>query len=389
MPDSTTFTDKYGRWVEMPDSSTDADVDAAIEAKYGTITKGQQYSYEHGMPQFSRPLNVKAMAAPALSAAAGIATGGLSVPIQALGQAGAGLINAAIRSPKEASNTDVLKNAAWDVGTNVAPTLVSAGGPAVKRLAERYWTGMAKPTVTALRDTTTMKAGGTEAEAAREVAQTVLGSGRGTLTQGNVKAAQDSLDALDQQLSGAIAGSRATIARSAVEKALIDEANRIGVGTIGKAQQQEALSRAFDELQKLPDQIPIQKAQEIKQSIYATRNYLANATDSAAAAADKVMGRSYRAEIEQAAPETKAINDQFRKEIPATKVLARAVQRTGNRNPVGLQEMVALASGNPLPLATAAANHPLIGSWITQQMYRAAPALPAAGNALRLAIMSQ
>lgn len=279
----------------------------------------------------------------------------------------------------------------------LGPKVVAKGaqtiGPMLESAGERWWTGAAKPTLAALRKTTTMQQGGTEAEAARQVARTNLKLNRGTLVQSNVRAAERGLDALDTQLSAAIANSSATIPRTAIEQALLDEGTRVGVGTLGRAQQQRALSAAFDELQKLPDHIPIQEAQQLKQSIYAAReaSYAADAATTAAAAADKVTGRALRGQIAQAAPDTADINAQFQEQIPALSALGRGVQRAGNRNPVGLPEMLALAKGKPTVAIAAAMNHPTTGSWLAQRLFNTGQALSglSSGDAYRAALIAR
>lgn len=315
-------------------------------------------------------------------------TGGLS--LAALGVAGAGaggmMGASSVGADTRQAAIEGLKQGALQLpfagmGATAAP---------LERGAESLWLRLAKPKASTIARTMGFKTGGQEA-GRREIAQTVLGENLGTIRGGNVAKMQTKLDDLDTALNQAIQSSSATVPRQVLEDALAEESTRVGHGTLGQRTQQSALNDAFDELSKLPQNIPVQQAQAIKQQIYKTRNYAGNAADSAQAAADKVTGRALRGGIETAAPEARDINAQFTHLIPAKAALADAAARAGNRDPIGLSQLIFGAARHPITAAGAILNYPSAGSFAAQRMYNAAKTLPAlqanAPNLIRAAII--
>lgn len=317
--------------------------------------------------------------------AATMATGGMAGIPAVIAAAGAGTAaQLADDSTRNMSMFDRLMSAAKSGGvqglTQGVGEAVSAAAPVLTNAAKSLWAKTAKITEPVAKTTQTMRMGGTLADAKDEIATTVLDKGLGALSKSNAGAMRDSIDTLDGLLSSAISGSTKTIKRDVLQQALLDESNRVGVGTLAQETQQKALADAFDASGRLPANIPVQLAQKIKQQIYAARNYAAGASDAAAASADKVTGRALRSEIAAAEPSVAPINARLSKEIPALKAMDKALSRTSNRDAIGLSQMLAGVVTSPLTVASALINHPSIGSFTAQRIYDAAKLLPKDGR---------
>ncbi len=319
--------------------------------------------------------NARTAAAGAPTIAA-LMTGGLSIPAQAAIQGGVGVgSRLAIGQGVKDSLIGGAEDAAVPAVLGAAGEAAKFGATYVQKQAVNLWLRAAKISDSLAKDTQVARATGDVAAGKESIARTVLNEGLGWIRKGNADAMRAGLDALDDELKSAVASSSATIPRASIAQALTAESTRIGQGTLEKAAQQKALAEAGAELLKLPADIPVQEAQAIKQSIYKARNYAMGAADSAASAADKTMGRAYRAEIASAVPEVVPINDALSRGIPATKAMQAAVSKGQSRNPLSLGQIVGTAAHSPMAAAAATLNVPSVGSFTAQRVYDAAQAL--------------
>jgi hypothetical protein len=285
--------------------------------------------------------------------------------------------------------------AAGDMTGLALPEMATATAGTVGRMGERAavnWEGrLLKPKEKTIQSTIEYKATGSKPAGLEAVARTNLERGTGTIRSGNVARGQAGLDALDDQLNQAISTSTATIPRAALEQALRDEWLRVGTGSTAQAGLRGGLTRAWEELQRFGNDIPVQTAQRAKQAIYQARNYASTAADAASANADKTLGRAYRAEIANAVPAVEPINAEFSRHIPAQAALEDASFRVSKRDPIGFSQLIAGASGKPLPIIGAVVNHPTVGSFGAQRMFDASRMMSRGGmsaDAIRAAILA-
>lgn len=336
--------------------------------------------------EFDQKHTAMDQSAPTIAAlAAAPFTAGMSIPAAAATTGGAAGLTSLVRDWLSSDET-TLPASLWNASKEaVVQAALQAGGeilakaaPGAKRLARNLWVRVAKPSEAVAKRTQTALAGGSLPAAKQEIAETALSMGRGTLRSGNARAMHASLDDLDAQLSAVIAGSTKTVPRAALENAVLDfYAQAKYANNLDKM---AAAERVFDGLSGLPADIPIQQAQAIKQEVYATTPYVAGSMDAAMRKATKVKGRALRQEIAAAEPAVTPINAALTRQIPATSAIDAAINRAGNANPVRLSGT--LATMSPRAMATgavAAVNSPMGGSFVAQQLYRAAPFLAAAG----------
>lgn len=175
------------------------------------------------------------------------------------------------------------------------------------------------------------------------IAQTGLEEGIPSTRKGFERAEQLISD-LDAQVSGAIAGSQATIPRQAV-------ARRLG-GTVQEFRSQvdpledlAAIAKTGRGFKRtVPESIPVQQAQRLKQGTYQAIGKKFGQRGAASVEAEKALARGLREEISAAVPEVAPINARQGRLIQLRDALAAAEQRAGNRDAVGLTDIIAAAT---------------------------------------------
>jgi hypothetical protein len=259
---------------------------------------------------------------------------------------------------------------------------IAAVSPVLAKAGRSLWNRAAKVTEPIAKSTQTMRAGGTLMDAKNEIADTVLSQGRGTLTKGNLDALKASLDDMDDAIDSVISGSTKMVSRQELRNALQAKSASVGTGSLAQEAQQNALEKAFELLKNKPPKMTVQDAQKFKRSIYQAyeKTFAAGASDQAIAMADKTTAKALRGAIAREEPAVAEINAQMSKQIPAVKAVEKAISRGGNRDFIGLSQMLAGVVTNPLTVAGALVNHPTIGSFTAQQLYRAAQMLPKDGR---------
>lgn len=320
---------------------------------------------------------------PAAGAMIGTAmSGGAAIPaILAAGAGGATgqvLKDAGYQMPLSQLALNAVKSGAGQMITQGVAEGAALVAPAMMRGARNLWNRSAKVPDTIAKTTQTMRAGGTLNEAKREIAETVLSQGTGTLRAGNLETLKATLNDLDDALDTVIQGSTKMVSRQELLDALRAKSATIGTGSIAQEAQQAALGKAHDLLKVKPPKMTVQEAQKLKRAIYQAyeKTFAADAAQAASAMADKTTARTLREAIAREEPAVAEINAAMSKQIPAVKAMEKALSRTSNRDLVSLSQILAGMVMNPFTTASALINHPSIGSFTAQQIYRAAQMLP-------------
>jgi len=216
----------------------------------------------------------------------------------------------------------------------------------------------------------------------------VLESGHGPLTPTHTIAMKQGIKDLNDQLNQVVANNWSqTFPRKNIEDALQQEMRNVGVGTVPQEARQGALRNAMDALQKLPDDVPVPQAQQMKDMIY-NAAYGPGLGESAASAAGKAEGSALRGNIEQVVPRVIPLNAKMSELIPASEVHEAATFRAGKRDPINATKLIAAAVRNPLTIGAALINDPTMGSYAAQQLFNRAPQIAGAAPAVNATVRS-
>lgn len=225
---------------------------------------------------------------------------------------------------------------------SIGPQALEGGRRVITGLARRMYQGALKPTKAVVDKTQ----GG-------EAALVDAGLREGlNVSRGGVKKATKIISELDDQVSAAIKGSPATVSRNAVSQRLNDTYGtfRNQVNPEGDLQQIRNVGRAFRRSQ--PSQIPVEKAQALKQGTYKAQAKKYGQQAGAEAEAEKALARGLKEEIGAAVPAVQPLNARSSSVIQVRKALNDATRRTGNRDTVGLTDIVAMGTNPKALLAT-------------------------------------
>ncbi len=168
--------------------------------------------------------------------------------------------------------------------------------------------------------------------------QTLLDEGV-NVTPGGLGKLEGRISTLNDQIAEAIANSKATVGKGDIAARVVDQYQKVmrqGDPRADMAATAGVFHR-FTDHPLLPDQIPVQLAQEIKQGTYrsiGSRNY--GETKGAALEAEKALARGAKEEIARAVPEVGPLNARDSALIEAKDLLESRVGTAGNKNPGGL-----------------------------------------------------
>jgi hypothetical protein len=223
---------------------------------------------------------------------------------------------------------------------SIGPQAVEGTRRLITGLARRMYQGALKPTKAVVSRTP----GG---EAA--LAETGLREGL-TVSRGGVEKATNLISELDDAVTQAIQGSNATVSRNAVSQRLNDTFDTFSrqVNPQGDLQQIRNVGRNFRRAN--PAQMPVQRAQELKQGTYKAQAKKYGQQAGAESEAEKTLARGLKEEISRAVPEVEPLNSRQAQIIQVRKALEDATRRTGNRDTIGLTDVIA-ATSNPRLLA--------------------------------------
>jgi hypothetical protein len=171
-----------------------------------------------------------------------------------------------------------------------------------------------------------------------------------TVSRGGVEKATNLISELDDAVTQAIQGSNATVSRNAVSQRLNDTFDTFSrqVNPQGDLQQIRNVGRNFRRAN--PAQMPVQRAQELKQGTYKAQAKKYGQQAGAESEAEKTLARGLKEEISRAVPEVEPLNSRQAQIIQVRKALEDATRRTGNRDTIGLTDVIA-ATSNPRLLA--------------------------------------
>jgi hypothetical protein len=153
---------------------------------------------------------------------------------------------------------------------------------------------------------------------------------------------------LNDKIATAIEKSDAKIDKNKVLNALARSREKFGnqVDNIDDLAAIEKTGGNF--AQSHPDAIPVQQAQKLKQGTYKVLSKKYGEQGSASTEAQKDLARGLKEGISEAVPEVAPLNAAESKLLTTLKVAERRAMMDVNKNPVGLDTALALASGNPV-----------------------------------------
>jgi hypothetical protein len=264
---------------------------------------------------------------------------------------------------------------------SAGPQIVDGTRRVITGIAKRMYQGALKPTKAVVSRTP----GG---EAA--LAETGLKEGL-TVSRGGVQKATDLIEGLDDQVSSAIGGSSATVPQQGVMRRLATPVSQFKdqVAPLGDLKRIANVGREFKAT--TPRDIPVQQAQKIKQGTYKAQAKKYGQQGGAEVEAEKALARGLKEEISGAVPAVAPLNARQSQIIQIRKALDDATRRGGNRDTVGLTDVVAMGT-NPKLLATTLAMRAAPQSLGARALYRtgqAGPTPEALQAAIRALIASQ
>lgn len=237
--------------------------------------------------------------------------------------------------------------------------VVKGGQRVITGLARRMYQGALKPTKAVVSRTP----GG---EAA--LVETGLREGF-TVSRGGAEKATRLVSELDDQVTAALRGRPETVSRNAVSQRLNDTFDKFSnqVNKQGDLQQIKNVGRNFR--RDNPAQIPVEKAQDLKQGTYAAQAKKYGQQAGAESEAEKALARGLKEEISAIVPEVAPINARSSQVIQVRKALDDATRRTGNRDTIGLTDVIAMGT-NPKALAATVLMRSVPQSLMARGLYR-------------------
>jgi hypothetical protein len=227
---------------------------------------------------------------------------------------------------------------------SVGPQAVEGTRKLITGLARRIYQGALKPTKAVVSRTP----GGEKA-----LADTGLREGI-TVSKGGLHKANELVSDLDAQVSQAISGSRATVPRQAVLRRLADPVAqfRDQVAPLSDLRRIANVGREFKAV--TPRDIPVQQAQRMKQGTYRAQAKKYGQQGGAEVEAEKALARGLKEELSTAVPEVAPLNARSSQLIQLRKALDDAGRRAGNRDAIGLTDVIAAGTQPGLLAATLA-----------------------------------
>jgi hypothetical protein len=289
-------------------------------------------------------------AAAAMTAA--FLSGGASLPLQAIAAGGGGYLGARGmgQSREDAAMTGGVQGALQAVGAG-APRLLTG-------LGRRMYQGALKPTK-AILSRMPNASRLTDTEKAAQLADVGLREGINVSRRGLTKAGE-TIGGLNDEIASALQSSTATVPRQRVIRRLVDPVQRFRdqVTPLDDLRHIAQTGREFRAVTR-PD-IPVQQAQRMKQGTYrALAGKFGGEVKSASAEAQKALARGLKEEIADAVPGVGALNARESQLLTLKSALEDAVRRTGNRDLVGLTDVVAAGTNPGLLAATLAMRAPV------------------------------
>lgn len=225
------------------------------------------------------------------------------------------------------------------------PVAAKAVGMAGNALGDAAQDSARKLMKSALKPTEKMRQTG-DADVA---VQTLLDYGINP-TLGGVSKIKGMIGDLNDQIAAAIDKSGAKIDKQKVMNALAGTREKFG-NQVDPAGDLSAIDKVAEGFQNHPNypggELPVQAAQEMKQGTYRVLRGKYGEAGSASTEAQKSLARGLKDEIVSAVPEVAGLNAAESRLLKTLVVTERRALLDGNKNPVDLGSVVALASGHP------------------------------------------
>lgn len=166
-------------------------------------------------------------------------------------------------------------------------------------------------------------------------------------TKGGMEKLRGNIDKLNEQISGAIESSPATVSKGEIGTRLLDTWNKFK-NQVNPQADLDAIKQAWLNFRNHPDlagqqEIPVQVAQKLKQGTYRILADKYGEAGAAATEAQKSLARGLKETISSAVPEVAPLNERASNLLNALNVGERRAFMDPNRNPLNL----ALLTHNP------------------------------------------
>lgn len=361
--------------VEFPDGMSDAEITAVI--KKNLLVAPQKPS----MLQRLGTAAAQGATGGPLGVVASVGNLASSVGSEALGElgynAGGKVTDVATNlgaSPSLAAGAGTATNAAIQFG---APAVVgSIAGKAVAPAFDRLGKWAMKQAVRPSPDY--VKSGDAKIAINTLLEKGINPTGEGAIFEGGMAKLERQIDALNGKVKSAIAGSNATVSKSDVANTIGDVVARIKKEHSTPQDSLKTVDKVYQEFLSnnlIPNDIPVQRAQELKQGIYRMLkdNYGEIAADSKEAF--KALGRGYREGVSKAVPEVAALNAEESKLLTTLSVTERKALTDANRQMGG----IAWLAHNPATFAAFMADKSaLFKSIVARMLYSGQERIPQA-----------
>lgn len=169
-------------------------------------------------------------------------------------------------------------------------------------------------------------------------AQTMLDEGI-NVSRGGAEKVRARIDDLNNQITQALASSGATVDKNAVAARLQDVVGRIERTNPTPQDALKDVEKVYTQFMQnglVPQNIPVQQAQEMKKGIYQMLRDKYGQLGSDTVEAQKGLARGFKEEIGGAVPQVRALNAEESKYLEVLPFLERRVLTEANRNPAGL-----------------------------------------------------
>jgi hypothetical protein len=281
------------------------------------------------------------------------------------------LVDQEIQKGAQKARFDAIENSPLIQGAmggglmSIGPQAIDGTRKVIHNIARRMYTGAAKFP----KEITKNVKGGADA-----MADTAMAEGL-NVSRGGYRKAGDVIEGLDDQVQAAVKGSPATVSRRKVYSHLKGpiELFRNQVDNAADLNTIRDKGRKF--VQQNPHDIPVEQAQAMKSGTYQAQRKKYGQMGGAEVESEKALAHGLMEEIGKAVPEVLPLNARQSALIPVKNALGAATRRVGNRDTIGLTDVIA-AGTNPKLLAGTLAMRALPQSMLARGINRTGKAGP-------------
>jgi hypothetical protein len=186
--------------------------------------------------------------------------------------------------------------------------------------------------------------------------------------RGGIKSMQGKADATKAAIEDAIKGSGATVDRNVLASSLDEFTNHIKATDLAPQDRLAAVQKLYDQIVSnthMPQQLPVEQVQRIKQAIYKRISEAYGELGSDTVQAQKYLARSAKDQISAAVPEVAGLNAKESELLNALELARHRAFVTGNKDIGGMGWLTA----NPAAFAAFMVDRsPLFKSMIARMM---------------------